>query len=214
MSMDPSTSPAQGVPSAQQPVIGRAQPPTATVQPGSMSELASGASLPSAQPEQISSGSPEQGPIQTSVVSESTEHSEEDVQSARQEVQTKSAPASVEVQQIEVAPSMPEVAIEKSVEAIVEKAPDTEKPMIPDAVKAVGVTHSGPGVPIDENVFHVKSLPMTFEEAVAQEKQHPKLNDSKHWLAELVLYVWRKIDPSKGKKKGEKQENKVLKVLN
>ena len=211
MSMDSSTSPAQGVP---QPVSGRAQPPTATVQPGSMSELASGASLPSAQPEQISSGNPEQGPIQSGAVSENTEHSDEDVQPARQEVGTKSAPTSVEVQQIEVAPSMPEVSIEKSVEAIVEKAPDTEKPKIPDAVKAVGVTHSGPGVPIDENVFHVKSLPMTFEEAVAQEKQHPKMNDSKHWLAELVLYVWRKIDPKKGKQKGEKQENKVLKVFN
>lgn len=212
--MDPSTSPAQGVSNVQQPVIGRAQPPTATVQPESMSELASGTSLPSAQPEQVTSGHPEQGPIQTSAASESKEHSEDDVQPARQEVSATPAPPSVEVQQIEVAPSMPEVAIEKSVEAIVEKAPDTEKPMIPDAVKAVGVTHSGPGVPIDENVFHVKSLPMTYEEAIVEEKQHPKLNDSKHWLAELVLYVWRKIDPKKGKQKGEKQENKVLKVFN
>ncbi|MBA3723873.1 MAG: hypothetical protein H0W89_03175 [Candidatus Levybacteria bacterium] len=212
--MDPSTSPAQGVPNVQQPVSGRAQPPTATVQPGSMSELASGVSLPSAQPEQISSGNPEQGPIQAGAVSESTEHSEEDVQPARQEVSAKPAPSSVEVQQIEVAPSMPEVAVERSIESIVEKSPDTEKPKIPEAAKAFGVTHSGPGVPIDENVFNVKSLPMTFQEAVAEEKLHPKLNDSKHWLAELVLYVWRKIDPKKGKKKEEKQENKVLKIFN
>lgn len=198
--MDPSASSVQSTPDAQ--VIGRAQPPVATVPPGNMSQSVPQPVVHTAPTPQPISGHPEQAPIQ---VSSTQEASEEMVQPARQEVSNGPvAQQNTEVQEIEVQPSHPEVRVEQSVEHVVEKSPDTEKPTIPDAVKAIGVTHSGPGVPVDENIFNVKTLPMTYEQAVIEEKQHPKLNDSKHWLAELVKYVWRKLDPSYGKSKGVK----------
>jgi hypothetical protein len=212
--MDTSTSPVQNTPNAQ-PSVGRAQPPAAAVSAGSLTQLATDpGSFAAPASQNISGGSPEQGPIQSSApVENSQDDRDEEDAPARQEVSTRPVGQVVE-QQIEVSPSVPEIAIEKSIEHVVEKAPDIEKPKLSEAVKAVGVTHSGPGVPVDENVFLVKTLPMTFEQALVEEKAHPKMNDSKHWLAELVLYVWRKIDPKKGKEKGEKQENKMLKVFN
>lgn len=198
--MDPSTSPVQSTPDAQ--VLGRAQPPAATVPSGNMSQFVPHHVVQSIPTPQQISGHPEQAPIQSGIVQEA---SEEDVQPVQQEVSNSPVTQqSAEGQAIEVQPSLPEVKVEQSVEHVVEKSPDTEKPTIPDAVKAIGVTHSGPGVPVDENIFNVKTLPMTYEQAVIEEKQHPKLNDSKHWLAELVKYVWRKIDPSYGKSRGVK----------
>lgn len=206
--------PFQSTPNTQSSGASRIQPPVPTVSAGSRSSAEP--VIESVSPQQnISGGSPEQGPIQSSNGSESSqENAEDDIQPAKQEVSTKPANQAVEQQQIEVSPATPEVAIEQSIEHVVEKSPDVDKPKLSEAVKAVGVTHSGPGIPLDENAFQVKTLPMTFEQALAEEKSHPKLDDSKHWLAELVLYVWRKIDPKKGKQKGEKQENKVLRIFN
>jgi hypothetical protein len=131
------------------------------------------------------SAHPEHAPIQSDTASENA---------ANEILQP-----SNEAQKIEAQPTVPEVAIEKNIEHVVEKSPDTEKPQLSEAVKAAGVTLSGPGIPVDENVFGVKSLPMTYEEAVVQDKQ-TTMKDSKHWLAELVMYVWRKLDPTLGKK--------------
>jgi hypothetical protein len=197
--MDPSTSPVQSTSDAQ--YGGRVQPPASTLPPGSMSQSAPQPVVQSVPTPQTISVHPEQAPVQTG--SSQTEESEDLVQPARQEVSKgPGVQQAAEVQEIEVAPSMPELKVEQSVEHVVEKAPDQDKPKIPEEVKAVGVTHSGPGIPVDENVFNVKSLPMTYEQAVAEVKEHPKLNDSKHWLGELIKYVWRKLDPMIGKKKG------------
>jgi hypothetical protein len=211
--MDPSTSPVQGT------QIGRTQQP-AVVQPGNMSQSSPDPVVQSIPTPQTISVHPEQGPVQTGGT-QAEDNEDEVVQPAKQEVSSPvgqqsadEAVQAVEVQEVEVQPSVPELKVEKSVEHIVEKSPDHDKPKLPEEVKAVGVTHSGPGVPIDQNVFGVKNLPMTYDQAIVEEKQHPKLNDSKHWLAELVLYVWRKLDPTYGKQKGEKQENKFWKILN
>lgn len=201
--MDPSASSAQSAPN-QSMAANKLQQPV-PVQAGTMSQQ----SAPTPQPISVH---PEQGPVQTATPSESTE--DEIVQPAQQEVSVKPVQQTAEVDAIEMKPSTPEVSVEQSVEQVIEKSPDMDRPKLSNDLKAIGVTHSGPGVPVDTNNWNVKSLPMTFEQAVAEEKQHPRLNDSKHWLAELVLYVWRKIDPTYGKQKGAKQENKFWKFLN
>ncbi len=208
--MDSSTPQGQSTPNAQASVIGRGQAPAPTISAGTMSP--NEPVVQSVPTPQTISVHPEQGPVQTG--SSSVEDSEDEVQPARQEVSTKPVQNTAEIQQVEIQPTTPELQVEKSVENIVEKTPELDQPKISEVVKAAGVTHSGPGVPIDENAFNVKVLPMTYEQALNEEKTHPKLNDSKHWLAELVLYVWRKLDPTHGRKKGEKQENKFLKILN
>lgn len=202
--MDPRVSSAQNTqntPSAS----GRVQQP-APVQAGNMSQQ------PAPTPQTISVH-PEQGPVQTAIAP--TENTEDKIiQPAQQEVSVKPVQQVAEVDEVEIKPSTPELTVEQSVEHVVEKAPDMDKPKISQDLKAVGVTHSGPGVPVDTNSFNVSSLPLTFDQAIAEEKQHPRMNDSKHWLAELVIYVWRKIDPTYGKQKGAKQENKFWKILN
>jgi hypothetical protein len=172
-----------------------------TVAPTSLTDLAVKPTASTSQAPQSFSGHPEQAPIQSGSASENAD--DEVVQPAKQEVSTSPSQPATEGQKIEVQPTVPEVAIEKNIEHVVEKSPDTEKPQLSQAVKAAGVTLSGPGIPVDENVFGVKSLPMTYEEALVQDKQ-TKMKDSKHWLAELVMYVWRKLDPTIGKKKGVK----------
>lgn len=201
--MDPSASSAQNAQN-QSTALGRVQQPV-PVQAGTMSQQPAPA-------QQTISVHPEQGPVQTTAPNESTE--DEIVHPAQQEVSVKPVQQAAEVDEIEMKPSTPEVTVEQSVEHVVEKSLDMDKPKLPAEVKAVGVTHSGPGVPVDTNNFNVKSMPMTYEQAIIEEKQHPKLNDSKHWLAELIVYVWRKLDPTYGKQKGEKTENKFWKILN
>lgn len=198
--MDSSTPPLQNMP-GDQPTVGDDQ--QTLMQAQSLSQLAADKPVSSALAQPVSSGSPEQGPIQTSAGQ--AESQDDIVQPAKQEVAAAPVQSTGEAEKIELKHSTPEISVEKSVEHVVEKSPDTDKPTIPDAVKAVGVTHSGPGVVVDENAFNIHAMPMTYEEAVVQEKQHPKLNDSKHWMAELVEYVWRKIDPQYGKTKGVKK---------
>lgn len=196
--MDPNSQTIPSTPSAQASVSGRGQAPAPTISAGTMSPTEPVVqSVPTAQTISVH---PEQEPVSTA---SSLEDQEEERRPARQEVATKPAQSTAEVQ-IEVKPATPELTVEKSVESIIEKTPEVDKPKLSEVVKAAGVTHSGPGIPIDQNAFNVKSLPMTFEQAVIEEKQHPKLNDSKHWIAELVMYVWKKLDPTHGKTKMEK----------
>lgn len=101
---------------------------------------------------------------------------------------------------IEMQPSVPEPKIDASVEHIVEKSVDQEKPELSEAVKQAGVTHSGPGVITDaslkvvDNKFGVKKLDVSFAEAVREEKK-TSFKSSKHWLMGVYEYVWRKINP-------------------
>lgn len=149
------------------------------------------------------SGSKEHSPIRTSVPAETAQFTEESSpQPSAQEAGNMHAPAVKEEQQVEITSAVPEIAVEKSVESVIEKSVDTEKPEIPEELKKVGVTHSGPGIPIETNKFAVTTMPMKFEEAKVMDKAS-SIKDSKHWLAELVMYVWRKIDPNIEKKAKE-----------
>ena len=188
--MDPSTAAPQTQPAAK-----TQQPAT----PNSLTALANG-SAPVQQPKpQMISGHPEQGPIQT-VAPEAPQGNEEVVQPAKQENSAQTAPqAAPELQQVEIQSSIPEVKVEQSVEGVVEKSPNMENPELPEVVKQAGVTFSGPGIPVEENVFAVQTMPVTYEQAVAEEKA-TKIKDSKHWLMAKIIYIWRKLNPNIGKK--------------
>lgn len=130
---------------------------------------------------------------------------QETIQPAKQEAAHTTGGAVKEEQQVEIRASVPEVTVEKSVEGVVEKSADTEKPEIAEELKKAGITHSGPGIPIETNKFAITSMPMPYEEAKAMDKAST-LHDSKHWLAELVMYVWRKLDPMIDKKAKEEKK--------
>lgn len=192
--MDPSTQTTSSV-AEQSQVINRIQPPAAVTPPGS---APSSITPPSGI--QPISGPKEQAPLHTGTAQEMPQQdSEEQIQLAKQEAGLPSVGQQKEEQQIEVKQSIPEVSVEQSVEGVIEKSPDTEKPKISEPLQKAGVTHSGPGVPIEENKFAVHTMPMTYQQAAVIDKQTP-LKDSKHWLAELIMYIWRKLDPAIAKK--------------
>lgn len=159
------------------------QAPALGVQPGGIST-----------PSQPTSGQREQEPVRTTSPQETVQQAQEQEQASTQEAGIPVALQPAE-QAVEVKQSVPEVAVEQSLEAVVEKSPDVEKPIIAEELKKVGVTHSGPGVPVQENSFAVTQLPMNYQQAKIVDKQ-TTLKESKHWLAELVMYVWRKVDPT------------------
>ena len=104
-----------------------------------------------------------------------------------------------EVVDVEVQPSIPEAKIEASVENVVEKSADQEKPEIPKEVQKV-VTHSGPGViDVTENTFGVAKMPVTYQQAKVEEKK-TGIKESKHWFMAMIMYIWRKL---KSKRKEE-----------
>lgn len=124
----------------------------------------------------------------------------QEVQPARQEVPTNPEQQEVETQ----ANAEKQVAVESAeqsaeVEKFVEASPDVETPDIPKEVQKAGVTHSGPGMVIDENSLGVAAMPMTYQEASVKEKA-TKFKDSRHWLLAEIMYIWRKLNPNYGKK--------------
>ncbi len=125
-------------------------------------------------------------------------------------VQTAISQESSQAVEVKIAPSVPEVAVEKSVEQVVEISPNIEKPELPKIVKDAGVTLSGPGVPIQENSFGVTKLPMTYQQAAIEVKK-TKLNDSRHWFVAKLMYIWRKINPDIAKEGGPSLEVKGAK---
>ncbi len=85
-----------------------------------------------------------------------------------------------------------EKVVEKELEALVEKSPDTEKPEIPKEVQAAGVTHAKENTPMPQIASGTKSLPMSFQDALATQKKY-KWRNSITWFASLVMYHWKKI---------------------
>ena len=211
--MDPSTSSSQNAQNktAAEP-MSRAQPPVTSSQSLSVPPPVT-ATPPASQPldpgipdidhqsaPQSGSTNKEAGPVATAP--EFTETDEEEIKPASQESKNQASQPSSEAepQAVEVQPSIPEAKIEQSVENIIEKAPDQEKPAIPQVVKDAGVTHSGPGmINVEENTFGISTLPKTYAQAAAEEKK-TKVKDSKHWLVATIMYVWRKLNPKIGKK--------------
>lgn len=176
----------------------------------SASQAQSASSVPQAtqQKTQISVGNVEEGA--TAIIAESPDADEDDedeLQVAPQETKNsvigQGAMAGIDDEIVEIRPSVPEFAASSpEVEKIIEKTPDQEKPVIPQEVKDMGVTHSGPGViDIQQNTFGITKLPVPFEVAATQEKT-TKLHDSKHWLMGMIMYIWRKVNPKLGTKEG------------
>ncbi len=82
---------------------------------------------------------------------------------------------------------------EKEIEAMLEKSPDTEKPKIPEEVKAAGVEHAKEDTPMPELPTDKKGMPMDFDKALITRKTY-KWMDSIAWLATLVMYQIKKMN--------------------
>jgi hypothetical protein len=125
------------------------------------------------------------------VMSVAGDEQDEDQQSASQ------APV-VDVQEAEVQPAVPEVAISPEVEKIVELTPP-ETPKITDELKDLGVTHSGPGIiDVSQVQFKPKPIPVSYEQALTEEEKikENRLHNSRFWLLEHIKYLWRKLNPT------------------
>jgi hypothetical protein len=201
--MDPSTSSVPNVPEQNIPAQQVSQAPVIAAQQGDSTQ-------PAQQTQQQKtpvtiSVNKESGPAVIAVESPDTD--EEEVKVAQQEAKGQDVgfPSGGDFaeQAVEVQPSVPEFAPSQEVAPFVEKSPDQEKPDLPKVVQDAGVTVSGPGViDVKQNSFGVKKLPVTYEQAVIEEKV-TELHDSKHWLMGMVIYIWRKLNPNIGKKKVE-----------
>ncbi|HSW48511.1 MAG TPA: hypothetical protein VLG67_05530, partial [Candidatus Saccharimonadales bacterium] len=85
-----------------------------------------------------------------------------------------------------------EKVVEKEIEMLVEKSPDTEKPKIPQVVKNVGVEHAKADIPMPAIQSGKSVLPMSYEEAEFTRKKY-KWKDSLAWLSDLIVYHWKKL---------------------
>lgn len=85
-----------------------------------------------------------------------------------------------------------EKEVEKELEAIIEKSPNTEKPDIPKEAQDAGVTHSGADIPHPAAPSGSVVLPMTFEEAKTKYDKY-KWRNSVSWFAGLIVYHWKKL---------------------
>ncbi len=87
-----------------------------------------------------------------------------------------------------------EKVVEKEIEAMVEKTPDSEKPKLSSEVKAAGVEHAKEDTPMPPLPTGVKPLPMSYDEAQSIRKKYKLiLKDSVAWLSTLIMYHWKKI---------------------
>lgn len=94
-----------------------------------------------------------------------------------------------------ITPTEAEPNIPKEVKAVgVEKVPQAERPMLTVEDKRVGMTHAKAAVPVPQaptGTVILPNAPMTEAEAVMVEKT-TKFDDSKHWLAALVLEQFKR----------------------
>jgi hypothetical protein len=202
--MDPSANSSQdqqGAPTVDHP-INRVQPPVTAPRVDDNSK---------SQTQTTISVNKESGPAV--IVQKSGDNDEEEIHVASQETKNQvvqQGGGGIEVQEIEARPAIPEPKIEASVEHVIEKSADVEKPVLSESVKQAGVTHSGPGiipdkikVEVGDNNLGIKTLPITYEQAALEEKQ-TEFKSSKHWLMGIYEYVWRKINPALGTKEKKK----------
>lgn len=157
----------------------------------------------------------EAGPA-TVMVAESPDAGEDDEdervvapQETKTQIISQSNGADIQEEVIEMQPAVPEFSTSPEVEKIVEKSPDQERPDLPKTVQDAGVTHSGPGIiTVDKNNFEVTKMPETYEQAVKEEKK-TQLHDSRHWFSAMIMYIWRKLNPTigtKNAKEGKKEQ--------
>ena len=89
-----------------------------------------------------------------------------------------------------------EKEVEKELEAIVERSPKDQQPVIDEEIKKVGVALSEEDIKEQPISIGVQPLPMTFGQAkVIRQKNNWRSSIS--WLAALVMYHWKKLQHSK-----------------
>jgi hypothetical protein len=122
----------------------------------------------------------------------------------------------------EQAPPLMQAPVETAAKTLVESSPvaaevtppseqqEAVPENIPEQEEAVSATENTPQVaPPGQTASYLppaavqlpsQPLPMSYTEAVAQEKQ-TKLEDSSHWLAKLMQFLWKRADPAVDKQK-------------
>jgi len=136
--------------------------------------------------------------VQSVTSTQSTTQDQKQQQKTTQQIstgkETESGYVVSQDQDIEVAPTIPEVKIEKSLEGVVEKAAEHEELKLEKDVQNAGVTRSGPGVidPAPKKLVENKLPAITYEQATLEEKKTPFKN-SKHWFLGLLKFVLRKL---------------------
>jgi len=99
------------------------------------------------------------------------------------------------VPQETVSASLPEVVIPQEVQPIVEKSPETDKPEVDNAAEQAGVSLAKESAPIPASATASIKLPMTYEEAILK-KKNSKFRQSIKWLAAVIEYQWKKLNPN------------------
>lgn len=95
-------------------------------------------------------------------------------------------------------PSNPEIVIHPEIEHVVEKMPSSvaaDTSLVPKDVVSQYVKPEGAGVPVPQNDFGIKTLPLSYMQADELEKRSDIKNGS-HWFADKVKYLWEKLNPT------------------
>ncbi len=95
-----------------------------------------------------------------------------------------------------ISPSEPELVIHDELAAVgVEKAAQSEISKLTAEVQKLGASHAKESVPVITLPSGTVHLPHSYQKALQIEKQ-TNIEDSSHWYAALILYLWKKLDPA------------------
>ncbi len=86
-----------------------------------------------------------------------------------------------------------EKEVEEEIEAIVERSPKDQQPVLDEEIKKVGVALSEEDIKESPISIGDQPLPMTFNQAKVTRKKYNWRN-SISWLAALVMYHWKKLN--------------------
>lgn len=103
------------------------------------------------------------------------------------------APVTEYVRPSEVEPQLPDEVKEAGMEVVENK----ERPQLTADHKALGIEHAKESVPVVVSPTSSVQLPYTLQDAKLIEKQVPR-TESRHWLAALTEYIWRKMQAVAG----------------
>lgn len=92
--------------------------------------------------------------------------------------------------------SHPEVKVPQELEHIVEKGEDASLDEADKRLEELGVQLSSDSTSSSLNSPANIQLPMTYDQALVKQKRS-KVKDSIAWLAALIMYQWKKINPKK-----------------
>lgn len=93
-----------------------------------------------------------------------------------------------------VSPATDEVIIPHELREILEKGPSDLKPKIDHEMLQAGIKEAKESLPIIHTPSGDITLPMTLPDAKIIKKT-TKDDKSPHWLAEMIIYIWKKFAP-------------------